>query len=62
MLRVTVVLEKGKGKLRIVLLFKAVQHFLRDKFIVVFEKWTSLHKSLLKHVLTVLLLAHKLRL
>lgn len=60
MLRVTVVLEKGK--LRIVLLFKAVQHFLRDKFIVVFEKWTSLHKSLLKHVLTVLLLAQKLRL
>lgn len=48
--------------MRIVLLFKAAQHFLRDKFIVMFEKWTPLHKSLLRHVLTVLLLAHMLKL
>jgi len=39
-----------------------MQHLPRDKFIATFEKRTSLHESLLRHVLTVLLLVHALTL
>lgn len=56
------VLKKRNEKSRVTLLFKAAQHFLRNRFIVMFEKWTPLHKSLLRHVLTMLLLAHTLKL